>query len=69
MGVFAENLLLHFPKMEDRYWFIAEEKNSGEVAAACALLPWQWKMDSITLKVAEMGIVGTGESQKNNGFF
>ena len=67
VGVFAENLLLHFPKMKDRYWFIAEEKNSGEIAAACALLPWQWKMDNITLKVAEMGIVGTGESHRHQG--
>ncbi len=67
VGNLAENLFRHFPGMEGRYWFIAEDRESGKIAAACALLPWKWQMEGISLKVAEMGIVGTGEEHRGQG--
>ena len=68
VGNLAENLCRHFPGMEGRFWFLAEDRESGNIAAACALLPWKWQMEGIPLKVGEMGIVGTGEQYRGQGF-
>ncbi|MEA3284619.1 MAG: GNAT family N-acetyltransferase [Synergistota bacterium] len=67
VGEFASNLMRHFPGMNGDLWFVAEERDSGDIAAACALLPWRWRMGKIRLKVAEMGIVGTGEAHRHRG--
>jgi hypothetical protein len=67
VGVFAEILFNHFPGMENRYWFIAEEKTTSQMVSAFALIPWIWEMGGIQLKVAEMGLVGTAEEHRIKG--
>ncbi len=67
VGTFAETISLHLPGMEYKRWFIAADIENGEIAAAFALIPWTWEMAGLKLKVAEMGIVGTGEGHRNKG--
>lgn len=63
----AQVLFTHFPDMETRHWLLAEEKQTGELASACALIPWAWEMEGTPLKMAEMGLVGTREKYRNMG--
>ncbi len=67
VGAFAETIFSHFPGMKNERWFIAAEEETGEIASAFALIPWTWEMAGLRLKVAEMGIVGTGEGHRNRG--
>ncbi len=67
VGAFAETIFSHFPGMKNERWFIAVEEETGEIASAFALIPWTWEMAGLRLKVAEMGIVGTGEGHRNKG--
>ncbi len=67
VGAFAETMFSSFPGMKNERWFIAAEKESGEIASAFALIPWTWVMGGVKLKVAEMGIVGTREGHRNKG--
>lgn len=67
VGAFSETIFSHLPGMEYRYWFIADDEETGEIASAFALIPWTWEMAGTRLKVAEMGIVGTGEGHRNKG--
>lgn len=67
VGLFAENLFRYHPCVEGRSWYLAEDRESGEIASACALIPWCWRMEGVPLKVAEMAIVGTGEKHRNRG--
>ena len=67
VGEFAETVFSHLPGMKNEYWFIAAEEETGEIASAFALIPWTWEMAGTRLKVAEMGIVGTGEVHRNKG--
>ena len=67
VGAFAETIFSHFPGMKNERWFIAVEEETEEIAAAFALIPWTWEMAGLRLKVAEMGIVGTGEAHRNKG--
>ncbi len=67
VGILAETFFRHLPGMEDKYWFMAEEKKTGRIVSAFALIPWVWEMEGIKLKVAEMGIVGTLEKHRNQG--
>lgn len=64
VGVLAETMFNHLPRMKKRYWFIAEEKATETIVSAFALIPWTWEMDGIKLKIAEMGIVGTLEKYR-----
>ncbi|BCS98586.1 hypothetical protein DSLASN_42180 [Desulfoluna limicola] len=67
VGVLAETMFHHLPGMTKKNWFIAEEKASGRVVSAFALIPWAWEMEGVSLKVAEMGIVGTLEAHRGKG--
>jgi predicted N-acetyltransferase YhbS len=67
VGVFAETIFHHFPGIKKKYWFIAEEKRTGHIVSAFALIPWTWKFAGIKVNVAEMGIVGTQEKHRNRG--
>ncbi len=64
---FADAIFHHYPGMEQKYWFIAEEKRTSEIVSAFALIPWTWEIGGIPFKVAEMGIVGTLEKYRNQG--
>lgn len=67
VGVLAETIFNHLPRMKKKYWFIAEDKKSSTIASAFALIPWRWDMEGVPLKVAEMGIVGTREAHRGKG--
>ncbi|MCP4104491.1 MAG: GNAT family N-acetyltransferase [Desulfobacteraceae bacterium] len=67
VGTLAETMFNHLPRMKNKYWFIAEEKNTSTIISAFALIPWTWEMEGIRLKVAEMGIVGTKKEHRNQG--
>jgi predicted N-acetyltransferase YhbS len=67
VGALAETMFYHLPRMEQKYWFIAEEKTTAKIVSAFALIPWTWEMEGIKLRVAEMGIVGTQEKHRGQG--
>lgn len=67
IGTLAETMFYHLPRMEQKYWFIAEEKKTEKIVSAFALIPWTWEMEGIKLLVAEMGIVGTQEKHRGQG--
>lgn len=67
VGTLAETMFHHLPGMEERNWFIAEVRGTGQIAAAFALIPWIWELETCRLKVAEMGIVGTLEEHRGRG--
>jgi predicted N-acetyltransferase YhbS len=67
IGTLAETMFHHLPRMERKYWFIAEEKETSRIVSAFALIPWTWELERIRLRVAEMGIVGTQEKHRGRG--
>ncbi len=67
VGVLAKTMFHHLPRMGKENWFIAEEKKTQSVVSAFALIPWEWEMEGVRLKVAEMGIVGTQEPHRGKG--
>ena len=67
VGELAYTFFHHLPGLERRHWFIAQDRGSGEAAAAFVLIPWEWEFEGIHLSVAEMGIVGTGEKHRGQG--
>jgi predicted N-acetyltransferase YhbS len=67
VGALAETLFRHFPGMEPKYWFLAEERSSRRLVAGFALIPWTWEIEGARLRVAEMGIVGTLEGHRGKG--
>ena len=67
IGTLAETMFYHLPRMEQKYWFIAEEKKTAKIVSAFALIPWTWEMEGIKLLVAEMGIVGTQKKHRGQG--
>ncbi len=64
---FADTLLHHFPGLDRRYWYVAEDEKSGKIVSALCLIPWTWMMNGIPLRVAEMGIVATDAGHRKQG--
>jgi len=58
VGCLAETLIDYLSQMPKRGWFMAEERQSSEIASGLALIPWEWTLAGVRLKVAEMGLVG-----------
>ena len=67
VGVLARTMFDHLPRLEHKYWFIAEERASGQIVSAFALIPWTLTLEGVQLKAAEMGIVGTLEQHRGQG--
>lgn len=67
VDVLAETLFHHKPRMDRKYWLMAEDPASGALVGACALIPWTWEMNGVRLRVAEMGLVGTRPSHRGTG--
>jgi predicted N-acetyltransferase YhbS len=67
VGILAETMFHHLPGMKRNYWFIAEERTTGRIVSAFALIPWTWEMEGIKCQVAEMGIVGTLKEHRGQG--
>lgn len=64
---FTRSLILHHPLTRPEQWLYVEDESSGQILSSLALIPWQWRYEDVTLKVGEMGIVGTLESHRNQG--
>jgi hypothetical protein len=43
VGILAETIFHHLPAMKNKYWFIVEEKKTGALVSAFALIPWKWE--------------------------
>ena len=67
VGGLAETIFNCFPRMEKRYWFMAEERETSKLVSGFALIPWTWEIEGVRLEVAEMGIVGTLEEHRRRG--
>jgi predicted N-acetyltransferase YhbS len=67
VGEFSEVLFNHFPNMKPECWFLAEDKAAGKIVASFTLIPWEWKMEGLTLKVAELGLVGSRPDYRGKG--
>lgn len=67
VGDFAEVISHYLPGLEPNNWFVAEDSSTSSIVSAFALIPWQWEMAGIRLKVAEMGIVGTHPDHQGKG--
>jgi predicted N-acetyltransferase YhbS len=63
VGKLAATVTHHMPGMQPQNWFIAE-KSRDEPVAAFALVPWTLEWEGVTLKVAEMAIVGTSKEHR-----
>ena len=63
----ADVFFQHFPGLENKNWFVAENTDTKEIVSVFVLIPWTWEMNGIELKVAEKGLVGTDEKYRNRG--
>ena len=53
--------------MAKKYWFIAEEKETASIVSAFMLMPWEWEMEGIRLKVAQMAGAATLKECRRQG--
>jgi len=67
VGQLARAMFDHFPRLERRCWFIAEERASQQIVGAFVLIPWTLALEGVELKAAEMGIVGTLKEHRRQG--
>ncbi|MBN1499390.1 MAG: GNAT family N-acetyltransferase [Spirochaetes bacterium] len=67
VGNLAEYFFYNLPGLKKSGWFIAEEKITGKIVSACALIPWKLNFEGIELNTAEMGIVATDKSHQRKG--
>jgi predicted N-acetyltransferase YhbS len=65
VGAMTRSLLFHHPATKPEYCLYIEAE--GQIVSSLALIPWEWRYDEVTLKSAEMGIVGTREDFRNRG--
>ncbi len=63
----TRNLLLHHPTTNPDYWLFVEDEATGAVVSSLCLIPWTWRFEDVTLKVGEMGIVGTLPAYRHRG--
>lgn len=65
VAAMTRSLMFHHPASRPEYWLYIED--DSRIVSSLALIPWEWRYDEVTLKSAEMGIVGTDESMRNRG--
>lgn len=59
-------MTLH-PERSLAAWLLVEEGAGGPVVASLCLLPWRLHYQGVELRAAEMGVVGTLETQRGRG--
>ncbi len=67
IGEMCRRLFLYHPNTRPSDLIFVENEKTGEVVSSLCLIPWQWRYEGVTLKVGEMGIVGTLESYRRRG--
>jgi predicted acetyltransferase len=60
-------LIRHHPSTHSNEWLFVEDPKNGKIVSALCLIPWTLRYDSVTLKSAEMGIVGTLPEYRHQG--
>ena len=67
VGVLAEVMFHHLPGLTPANWLLAEDTRRQEIVAGLALIPWKVACRDVSLKTAEMGIVGTLPAHRGQG--
>ena len=67
IGEMCRRLFLYHPNTCPNDLIFVEDEKTGEVVSSLCLIPWQWRYEDVTLKVGEMGIVGTLEPYRRRG--
>ena len=65
VDLFVKKLIYKNPRMKLENYFVI--KHRGKMVATLNLIPMEWKIDGVSLKVAEMGCVATLESYRCQG--
>ncbi|MBN1963738.1 MAG: GNAT family N-acetyltransferase [Anaerolineae bacterium] len=60
-------LVLHHPHTRPEHWLYVEHEPTGQIVSSLCLIPWTWRYDDVTLRVGEMGIVGTLAEYRHRG--
>lgn len=63
----AEIFHKHMPGWKAENWFLAEDTNTKQIVSGFCLIPYEWNFNGITLKVAELGLVGTLPEYRGKG--
>jgi hypothetical protein len=63
----TRGLALHHPDSCPDYWLIIEDPATGQIISSLCLIPWTWRYADVTLRSAEMGIVGTAPAYRRRG--
>jgi len=63
----TRHLILHHPTSRPEYWPFVEDTAAGQIVSSLCLIPWTWHIGGVTLRAAEMGIVGTLEGYRRKG--
>ncbi len=64
---FTKHLCCEHPNKDEILWFYIESEK--EIISSMAFLPLNWHFGTVTLKIAEMGMVGTIEKYRGQGLF
>jgi len=67
VGALCQQLFTSHPDIPMSNLIFVEDDMKGEVISTLCLIPWKWGYDGTTLKVGEMGIVGTAEAYRKRG--
>lgn len=60
-------LILHHPFTHPKEWLFVEDSTNGKIVSSLCLLPWTLHYETVQLKAAEMGIVGTLPEYRHQG--
>lgn len=69
VGELAQVLNDHFPDFKYPNWHVVKETETENIVSAFASIPWHWSFNGISLKVVELGILGTLEKHRNKRLF
>jgi predicted N-acetyltransferase YhbS len=67
VGILAEVMFKHLPRLTPEHWFIAENAANQEIVSGFVMIPWEVECKGLPLKTAEMGIVGTLPTHQGQG--
>jgi hypothetical protein len=67
LAAVTQSLVISFPNMGPDDLVYVEDSATGEIVSSLCLIPWQLAYGAATVRVGEMGIVGTDERYRNRG--
>lgn len=63
----TRTMIQHYPYSHPEQWLTIEDPQTGQIVSSLCLIPWRWRYEDVTLKVGEMGIVGTHPDYRGRG--